>query len=325
MDGDYWYRNLREPVRFYDSVVERLAAGEHTFVELSPHPVLAPAITDTLAQVAAGRTQSAVVTTLHRDRPDQDSLATALAQLHNHGHSPSWSALYPHARTVGLPTYPFEHRRYWLAPAPTGDASGLGLDRAEHPLLGAVATLADEDRVMVSGRLSPSTQNWLVGHQVNDTVVFPATGFIEVILRAGELAGCPVIDELVLHTALILSEQVPTDLQIVVQPLDEQGRRPFSVHSRTGGQSGVWTLRASGALSPDQPAAGSRPCRRRMWGTSTRTTSMNGWPSEVTATAVCSGRCEGSGPTRLDPTSSTPRWRCPPAPMSPATEFTPPS
>jgi acyl transferase domain-containing protein/acyl-CoA synthetase (AMP-forming)/AMP-acid ligase II/acyl carrier protein/NADP-dependent 3-hydroxy acid dehydrogenase YdfG len=255
MDGDYWYRNLREPVRFYDSVVERLATGEHTFVELSPHPVLAPAITDTLAQSAAGRTQSAMVITLHRDRPDQDSLATALANLHNHGHSPSWSALYPQARTVGLPTYPFEHRRYWLAPTQTGDASGLGLDRAEHPLLGAVATLADEDRVMVSGRLSPSTQNWLIGHRVNDTVVFPAAGFIEVILRAGELADCPVIDELVLHTALILSEQVPTDLQIVVQPPEEQGRRPFSVHTRTGGQSGVWTLRASGALSPDQPAA----------------------------------------------------------------------
>ena len=139
MDADYWYRNLREPVRFHDRVVERLAAGECTFVELSPHPVLAPAITDTLAQ-AAGRTQSAVIITLHRDRPDQDSLATTLAQLHTHGHSPSWSALYPHARTVGLPTYAFEHRRYWMAPTPAGDASGPRPDRAEHPLLGAVAS-----------------------------------------------------------------------------------------------------------------------------------------------------------------------------------------
>lgn len=256
MDADYWYRNLREPVRFHDRVVERLAAGECTFVELSPHPVLAPAITDTLAQ-AAGRTQSGVVITLHRDRPDQDSLAAALAQLHTRGHSPSWSALYPHARTVGLPTYPFEHRRYWLAPAPTGDAGGLGLDGAEHPLLGAVAALADQDQVMVSGRVSPSTQGWLAGHQVNDTVLFPATGFIEAILRAGELTDCPVIDELVLHTALTLSEQAPADLQILVQPLDEQGRRPFSVHSRSGGQhAAAWTLHASGALSADQPAAG---------------------------------------------------------------------
>ena len=39
---------------------------------------------------------------------------------------------------------------------------------------------------MVSGRLSTGTQGWLGGHQVHDTVVFPATGFIEVILRAGE-------------------------------------------------------------------------------------------------------------------------------------------
>jgi polyketide synthase 12 len=255
MDADYWYRNLREPVRFHDSVVGRLVAGECTFVELSPHPVLAPAITDILAQTAE-RTQSAVIITLHRDRRDQDSLAAALAQLHSHGHSPSWSALYPHARTVGLPTYAFEHRRYWLAPIPTDDASGLGLDRAEHPLLGAVAALADQDEVMVSGRLSPSTQGWLAGHQVNDTVLFPATGFVEVILRAGELAGCPVIDELILHTALTLSEQAPTDLQILVQPPDQQERRPFSVHSRTGGQHpSAWTLHASGALSADQPAA----------------------------------------------------------------------
>ncbi|WP_120313567.1 SDR family NAD(P)-dependent oxidoreductase, partial [Mycobacterium alsense] len=256
MDAEYWYRNLREPVRFYDRVVERLAAGECTFVELSPHPVLAPALTDTLAQATGRtqRTQSGVVITLHRDRADRDSLASALGQLHNHGHSPSWSAVHPHARTVELPTYPFEHRRYWLAPAPSGDAGGLGLDRAEHPLLGAVATLADQDQIMVSGRLSPGTQGWLAGHQVNDTVVFPATGFIDAILRAGELADCPAIDDLVLHTPLTLSEQAPADLQILVQPFDSDGRRPFSVHSRTGGPSGAWTLHASGALSADQPA-----------------------------------------------------------------------
>ncbi len=258
MDAEYWYRNLREPVRFHDRVVERLGAGECTFVELSPHPVLAPALSDTLAQTP-GRTQSAVIITLHRDRADQDSVASALAELHTHGHSPSWSSLYPHARTVGLPTYPFEHRRYWVAPAPSGDAGGLGLDRAEHPLLGAVAELADHDQIMVTGRLSPSTQGWLSGHQVNDIVLFPATGFIDVLLRAGELAGCPVIDEVVLHTALTLSEQAPTDLQIVVDPLGEDGRRPFSVHARTGGQSGAWTLHASGALSADQPASGPAP------------------------------------------------------------------
>ena len=50
-------------------------------MELSPHPVLTPAIAETLAGVD-GRAGSAVITTLHRDRPDLDAVATALAQLH---------------------------------------------------------------------------------------------------------------------------------------------------------------------------------------------------------------------------------------------------
>ncbi len=255
----YWTRHLREPVRFYDSVAGLLGRGEHVFVELSPHPVMAPAITDTLAQVSE-RAQSAVIVTLHRDRPDQDGFAGALAALHGYGRSPSWPALYPGARTVALPTYPFEHRRYWVTPTVASDAGGLGLDRAEHPLLGAVAELADQDQVLVSGRLSAGGQGWLAGHQVNDTVLFPATGFIEVILRAGELAGCPAIDELVLHTPLILADQTPSDLQILVQPLDEHGRRPFTVHSRPGGrQYAGWTLHASGAVTADQPTAAPAP------------------------------------------------------------------
>ncbi|WP_156748467.1 type I polyketide synthase, partial [Mycobacterium sp. E3198] len=253
MDADYWYRNLREPVGFHDRVVERLAVGECTFVELSPHPVLAPAITDALAQ-ATGRSQSAVITTLHRDHPDQDNLATALAHLHNHGHGPSWSALYPHAHTVELPTYPFEHRRYWLNPTSTGDASGLGQDRAEHPLLGAVVDLADQDQVVLTGRLSTATQGWLRGHRVQDTVLFPATGFIDLVLQAGEYTGCPVIDELVLHSPMRLADDTPTDLQLAVQSAEDGGRRAFTVHSRTGGHSGVWTLHASGELSSHQPA-----------------------------------------------------------------------
>uniref|UniRef100_UPI0035623FD9 acyltransferase domain-containing protein n=1 Tax=Mycobacterium marinum TaxID=1781 RepID=UPI0035623FD9 len=69
MDAEYWYRNLREPVEFYSCVAQLLAHSERVFVELSPHPVLASALTDALAD-AGQLTQSAVVTTLRRDRPD---------------------------------------------------------------------------------------------------------------------------------------------------------------------------------------------------------------------------------------------------------------
>ena len=140
-------------------------------MELSPHPVLAPAIIDTLAG-ASDRAQSVVITTLHRDRPDLDTVATAIAQLHNHGHSPSWRTLYPDAGVTTLPTYPFQHRSYWVHPTPTADVSAAGLSRPDHPLLGAVVELADQGQFVLTGRLS-ANMHWLAGHRVQDTVLFP--------------------------------------------------------------------------------------------------------------------------------------------------------
>ncbi|KAA1242990.1 hypothetical protein F0Q45_25935, partial [Mycobacterium simiae] len=107
-----------------------------------------------------------------------------------------------------------------------------------------------------SGRLSTSTHGWLAGHQINDTVVFPATGFIDVILSAGEVAGCPVIDELTLHTPLRLARHSPTDIQITVYPKEDNQRRRFTVHARTDHDSPTaWTMHASGALTTDQHLA----------------------------------------------------------------------
>ncbi|MHA7651302.1 type I polyketide synthase [Mycobacterium sp. ML4] len=129
MNADYWYRNLREPVRFHDNVAHLLSQREHLFVELSPHPVLAAAITDTLANTT-GRGASAVINTLHRDRPDLDAVATTLAQLHSHGHSPAWRAVYPDADVVALPTYAFQHRRYWTPPAAATEIVGGAAETA---------------------------------------------------------------------------------------------------------------------------------------------------------------------------------------------------
>ena len=202
-----------------------------------------------------------MITTLHRDRPDQDSLATALAQLHNYGHSPSWRALYPDAHAVALPTYAFQHRGYWVAPSLGADVGAAGLGGLEHPLLGAVTDLADQDQVVLTGRLSMATVGWLGGHRVASSVLFPATGFIDVVLRAADYVGCPVIDELVLHAPLVLSDHTPTDLQLCVHQADDGGRRGFSVYSRPGGEhtGAGWTLHASGVVGTDEHPVSAAP------------------------------------------------------------------
>ncbi|WP_191499965.1 type I polyketide synthase, partial [Mycobacterium simulans] len=243
---NYWTQHLRHTVRFADCVAGLLATGAHTFLELSPHPVLAPAITDTGT--------GTVITTAHRDRPDLDALASALAQLHTHGHSPSWTSLYPQTQTVALPTSPSQHRRFWLTPARSGDVSAAGLHRPEHPLLGAITTVADQDQTLISGRLSASTQAWLADHRVGGAVVFPATGFLDLVLYAGGHVGCPGVDELVLHTPLVLVDQHATDVQITIHAVDESGRRSVTVHARTSVEQhdSTWVLHASASLSAEQ-------------------------------------------------------------------------
>ena len=70
--AEYWVANLRQPVRFSQAVT---AAGTQaaTFVEISPHPLLTHAISDTL-----GGVHHHTVATLQRDTDDTLTFHTAL-------------------------------------------------------------------------------------------------------------------------------------------------------------------------------------------------------------------------------------------------------
>ncbi len=116
MDAAYWYASLRSSVEFGRAVRVLAEGGHHTFIEVSPHPVLTSAITDTLddARIAA----SLVTGTLRRDEGGPARLLASLAEAHVNGVQIDWARVLEPATAVGLPTYAFQHQRFWPQPVP---------------------------------------------------------------------------------------------------------------------------------------------------------------------------------------------------------------
>jgi acyl transferase domain-containing protein len=249
LDAGYWYRNLRQTVRFADAVEQLLADGHRFFVEVSPHPVLSLALQE---NARAADTNVAIVGTLRRDQGGAERVLLSLGELHVRGLGSDWKPLLPAARPVPLPTYAFERQRYWLdaGGAANGDVSSAGLLSAEHPLLGASIAVAEGDNFVFTGRLSLATHAWLGGHVVFGAVLLPGSAFVELALAAAQRVGLDTVDELTLEAPLVVPERGALQLQVLVGALDENKRRSLSVHARAADNSeGGWTRHASGVLS----------------------------------------------------------------------------
>ncbi|MEU0857291.1 SDR family NAD(P)-dependent oxidoreductase [Streptomyces griseofuscus] len=252
LDSGYWYRNMRRTVRFHDAIRAALADGYDVFVEVSPHPVQLAGIQDA---IEAAEADAAVVPTLRRRDGGRDRLMLSLAQAHTHGVGIDWDAVLPGARRTDLPTYAFQHERYWLAAgAPAGDVRAAGLDATDHPFLGAAVELPDAGGHLLTGMLSLRAQPWLADHAVLGTVLLPGTAFVELAAHAAAETGCDLVEELTLHAPLILPEEGGVALQVLVGAQDDSGRRPLGVHSRVG--AGSWVRNATGVLTTGATPSG---------------------------------------------------------------------
>ncbi|GHI04339.1 hypothetical protein Scel_26600 [Streptomyces cellostaticus] len=169
VDAGYWYANLRQMVRFEEAVRALITGGYGAFVEVSPHPVLTGAVSETAED--AGTADVVVVGTLERDNGGAARLVTSLAQAYVGGLTVDWAAVLPAGERVELPTYAFQHERYWLQPPATtvsvagGDGAGTAAEAqfwaaVEGGDLTRIAdTLAIEDQQHLSEVL-PALASW---------------------------------------------------------------------------------------------------------------------------------------------------------------------
>ena len=258
LDAAYWCRNLREPVRFEDAVRTLLADGHQLFVEPSPHPVL---VTSVQQCAEAGDHEVAVTGTLRRGEGGPGRLRTALAKAWTGGTDIEWPCVFAGtgARRVDLPTYAFQRLRHWPdGPRRRGDVTSAGLGPLRHPLLGALVRLADDDSAVLTGRISPHDHPRLAGYSLGGRAVLPGTAFVELAVLAGDRFGYGRVEELTLHTPLLLPPGGAVGLQARIGA-DGGGRRTLAVYSATPAVTPAdtdpsWTLHASGTLVPETGA-----------------------------------------------------------------------
>ncbi|MEI5103837.1 beta-ketoacyl synthase N-terminal-like domain-containing protein [Streptomyces sp. PmtG] len=249
---EYWVRHVREAVRFADAVRALDAEGIATFVEVGPGGTLSA-----LGQESAP--DAGFVPVLRADQAEESALVSAAARLCVRGVRLDWEAFFAGrgARRVDLPTYAFQHQRYWLdAGVGAGDLNAAGLGSADHPLLGAIVDTADSDGRLFTGRLSVETHPWLADHVIQGSILLPGTAFLELAIRAGDQVGCDLVEELTLEAPLVVPERGGVRVQVQVGVEDESGRRPVTVHARDD-DGDVWVRHASGVLvsGADAPSA----------------------------------------------------------------------
>lgn len=110
LDADYWVANLRQPARVSQAITA--AAADHsTFIEVSAHPILAHAISDTLDTLDTPVAHHHSIATLSRDGDDTVNFHTNLNRTHT-AHPPQTP--HPPEPHPQLPTTPWQHVRYWI-------------------------------------------------------------------------------------------------------------------------------------------------------------------------------------------------------------------
>ncbi|GGW80155.1 hypothetical protein GCM10010320_72760 [Streptomyces caelestis] len=250
LDSSYWLRNLTSEVRFETAVRALWAAGHHTFIEVSPHPVLLGGVAETLEDLGADTTavaSSGVVGTLRRGQDGVTEWLTAMAQLYVRGVAVDWSALFRgrDVRRIALPTYPFDVEGTDKRPAgvptaatggtPAQGADGTGTGTAGLSLTGLTAgerAHAVEDFVRTQVAM-------VLRHNDPDAVAlergFLQSGFdslraVELRNRLNEATGLP------LPTTLVFDHPTPASVADLIGELlagrTEQGPGPDAVQGR---------------------------------------------------------------------------------------------
>ncbi len=240
MDANYWWDNVRKPVRFAPAIRCLVNEGHTSFLEVGPHPALQHSIRDCLSE----QNQSGqIFHSLRRDTDESVEMLSNLAALHIYGLEINWSAVNQGTgHFVELPKYVWQRQTYWLE---VEDKRRELREPFVHPLLGVRQSAATPTWQF---QLDPRVLGYLDDHRLWDSIIFPAAGYGEMGLALAHHLypdGSYAVENLKINKALFVSlDHLPT-IQIVF----EASGKTFTIYSASEDKT-EWRQHAQGQLHP---------------------------------------------------------------------------
>jgi phthiocerol/phenolphthiocerol synthesis type-I polyketide synthase C len=239
LDAGYWWRNIREPVRFGDAIASLANDHVRVFIEVAPHSILRTYVKQTLAAL---KLPGAIVPTLKRNHDNAEMLAQSILSAVAHGARVDIDRFVPDAPRTALPTYPWQRERHWIEPSVEG--YGLVNRRADHPLLGY---RLHQHAFAWENQLDPQRVPMLADHVVDGGVAFPGAGYVEMALAAARtFFGTPdaAVENVEIRIPVVFQPQHAKLFRLAI----DVRTASFTIETRDRMSDGPWNLNVTGRL-----------------------------------------------------------------------------
>jgi len=258
----YWRRHLRQPVQFARLMETLQARGQALFVEIGPHPALL-----SIGQRVLPGGYGVWVPSLREKTADLQQMLESLGALFVNGVDVDWKGFYGDVKRqkLILPTYAFDHQRYWLSTGAKPALAGWGTATSRvSPLLGVRLRSPALEPVVFESQLSATWPPYLDHHRIFGTSIAPSPAYIEMAIRAAEElfgAGSYRVSNLAIQEALILPEEGLRTVQIILT-INGEHSASFKIVSLDA--NGQWKTHTTGEVARQEapissdPAAGLR-------------------------------------------------------------------
>jgi len=233
----HWGRGVRQPVRFASAVNALAEFGVDVWLEIGVHPALVRSLKECLSGLSA---KVSVLSSMRRER-EQESLVETAMDLHRAGVPLDFAAMTPSRRLLSLPAYAWDKSRWWHEASDWREGRlalggrgllGIGLPRAMPTW---------------TARLDARHMAFLKDHKVESHIIFPAAGFVDLILEAGVRlfeGRAFVVEDFEIRKPLILPEPASS---VHIELSYDPNERTFAIHSRFE-QGAAWSLHVVGSI-----------------------------------------------------------------------------